>query len=168
VGQELMSGQAAEPRVGNAMSLKHIPLGLIVHNVELHPGKGGQLARSAGSQVQLAARENGRATLVLPSGEMRVVSEDCRATIGQVGNVDHALVRIGKAGRNRHRGRRPKVRGAAMNPYCHPLGGGEGRAGAGRRRGPCSPWGKPSKGGKTRNPKKHSNKLIIRGRKKKR
>jgi large subunit ribosomal protein L2 len=168
VGQQLMSGPTAEPRVGNAMKLKDIPLGLIVHNVEMIPGKGGQLARSAGTQVQLAAREGGTATLILPSGEMRIVSEECRATIGQVGNADHALVRIGKAGRNRHRGRRPKVRGAAMNPYCHPLGGGEGRAGAGRRKGPCSPWGKPSKGGKTRKNKKHSNKLIIRGRKKKR
>ncbi len=168
VGQQLMSGPTAEPRVGNAKRLKDIPLGLMVHNVELVPGRGGQMARSAGTQVQLAARENGTATLVLPSGEMRIVSEECRATIGQVGNADHALVRIGKAGRNRHRGRRPKVRGAAMNPYCHPLGGGEGRAGAGRRRGPCSPWGKPSKGGKTRKKKLHSNKLIIRGRKKKR
>ena len=168
VGQTVMSGPDAEPRVGNSKMLKDIPLGLMVHNVELIPGKGGQLARSAGAQIQLAARENGTATLIMPSGEMRIVSDECRATIGQVGNTDHALVRIGKAGRNRHRGRRPKVRGAAMNPYCHPLGGGEGRAGAGRRKGPCSPWGKPSKGGKTRKNKKHSNKLIIRGRKKKR
>ena len=168
VGQMIMSGPTAEPRVGNAKMLKDIPLGLMVHNVEMIPGKGGQLARSAGAQIQLAARENGTATLIMPSGEMRIVSDECRATIGQVGNTDHALVRIGKAGRNRHRGRRPKVRGAAMNPYCHPLGGGEGRAGAGRRKGPCSPWGKPSKGGKTRKNKKHSNKLIIRGRKKKR
>ncbi len=168
VGQAIMSGETAEPRVGNAKLLRDIPLGLMVHNVELMPGRGGQMARSAGAQIQLAARENGKATLLMPSGEMRFVSELCRATIGQVGNTDHALVRIGKAGRNRHRGRRPKVRGAAMNPYCHPLGGGEGRTGAGRRRGPCSPWGKPSKGGKTRKPKLHSNKLIIRGRKKKR
>ncbi len=167
VGQTVLSGETAEPRVGNAKFLRDIPLGLMVHNVELVPGKGGQLARSAGSQVQLAARENGMATLLLPSGEMRLVPDVCRATIGQVGNVDHALVRIGKAGRNRHRGRRPAVRGAAMNPYCHPLGGGEGRSGAGRRRGPCSPWGKPAKGGKTRKPKKASNKMIIRGRKKK-
>ncbi len=168
VGQQVMSGPTAEPRVGNSKMLKDIPLGLMVHNVEMTPGKGGQMARSAGTQIQLAARDAGMATLVMPSGEMRIVRETCRATIGQVGNADHALVRIGKAGRNRHRGRRPKVRGAAMNPYCHPLGGGEGRAGAGRRRGPCSPWGKPSKGGKTRPKKKASNKLIIRGRKKKR
>jgi len=168
VGQQVMSGTTAEPRVGNAKALRDIPLGLMVHNVEMMPGRGGQMARSAGAQIQLAARDNGKATLLMPSGEMRFVSELCRATIGQVGNTDHALVRIGKAGRNRHRGRRPKVRGAAMNPYCHPLGGGEGRAGAGRRKGPCSPWGTPSKGGKTRKPKKHSNKLIIRGRKKKR
>ena len=167
VGQAIMSGPEAEPRVGNAKMLKDIPLGLTVHNVELVPGKGGQLARSAGTSAQLAARENGMATLNLPSGEMRMVPETCRATIGQVGNSDHALVRIGKAGRNRHRGRRPKVRGAAMNPYCHPLGGGEGRAGAGRRKGPCSPWGKPSKGGKTRKKKNASSRLIIRGRKKK-
>jgi large subunit ribosomal protein L2 len=168
VGQQVMSGSTAEPRVGNSKMLRDIPLGLMVHNVELLPGRGGQMARSAGAQIQLAAREGEKATLIMPSGEMRFVSVECRATIGQVGNTDHALVRIGKAGRNRHRGRRPKVRGAAMNPYCHPLGGGEGRTGAGRRRGPCSPWGKPSKGGKTRSPKKHSNKLIIRGRKKKR
>jgi large subunit ribosomal protein L2 len=165
VGQMVMSGPTAEPRVGNAMALKDIPLGLHVHNVELTSGKGGQLGRSAGTQIQLAARDSGMAHLILPSGEMRMVRETCRATIGQVGNVDHGLVKIGKAGRNRHKGRRPKVRGAAMNPYCHPLGGGEGRAGAGRA--PCSPWGKPAKGGKTRKPKKHSNKLIIRRRKKK-
>jgi len=167
VGQLIMSGAEAEPRVGNAKMLKDIPLGLAVHSVEMVPGKGGQMARSAGASIQLAARDSGMAILNMPSGEMRMVPETCRATIGQVGNVDHALVRIGKAGRNRHRGRRPKVRGAAMNPYCHPLGGGEGKTGAGRRKGPCSPWGKPSKGGKTRAPKNPSNKLIIRRRKKK-
>jgi len=166
VGQMVLSGPTAEPRVGNTKALKDIPTGLHVHNVELVPGKGGQMGRSAGAQIQFAAHDAGRAVLVLPSGEMRMVSEDCRATIGQVGNVDHGLVRIGKAGRNRHRGRRPKVRGSAMNPYCHPLGGGEGRTGAGRP--PCSPWGKPSKGGRTRKPKKHSNSLIIRKRKKRR
>jgi large subunit ribosomal protein L2 len=166
VGQTVMSGDAAEPRPGNAKKLKDIPQGLYVHNVELTPGRGGQLGRSAGSQIQYVARANGKATLVLPSGEMRMVSDECMATVGQVGNLEHALVSIGKAGRNRHKGRRPKVRGSAMNPYCHPMGGGEGRAGAGRRRGPCSPKGVISKGGKTRPPKKASNKLIIRGRKK--
>lgn len=168
VGQVLLSGADAEPRVGNTKQLKDIPTGLYVHNVEMTPGKGGQLGRSAGCQIQFVAREKGTATLVLPSGEMRTVSEECRATIGQVGNIEHGLVRIGKAGRNRHRGRRPKVRGSAMNPYCHPMGGGEGRAGAGRRRGPCSPQGNIAKGGKTRKPKKQSNKLIIRRRKKRR
>ncbi len=164
VGRTVTSGAGSEPRVGNAMQLKDIPLGLLVHNVELTPGKGGQMARSAGAQVQLAARGGGMAHLILPSGEMRMVSEECRATIGQVGNTTHGLVRIGKAGRKRHMGIRPTVRGSAMNPYCHPLGGGEGRTGAGRA--PCSPWGKPSKGGRTRPKKKHSNKLIMRRRKK--
>ncbi len=165
VGQKVMSGPTAEPRVGNAMEMRNIPLGLYVHNVELTPGRGGQLGRSAGVQVQLANRDQGMAHLVLPSGEMRMVREDCRATIGQVGNVDSALVRVGKAGRNRHRGKRPHVRGTAMNPYSHPHGGGEGRSGAGRP--PCSPWGKLAKGGKTRKPKRASNSLIIRRRKKK-
>src|SRR4029077_16128069 len=128
------------------------------HSVELTPGRGGQLARSAGAQVQLAARDQGMAHLVMPSGEMRMVREDCRATIGQVGNVDFLLITWGKAGRNRHRGKRPHVRGSAMNPYSHPLGGGEGRSGAGRP--PCSPWGKLAKGGKTRKRKKWSNRLI--------
>ena len=165
VGQTVMSGPTAEPRVGNCKRLKDIPQGLYVHNVELTPGRGGQFGRSAGTQIQFVAREAGKAVLVMPSGEMRMVSEECKATIGQVGNHDHALVKIGKAGRNRHKGRRPKVRGSAMNPYCHPMGGGEGRTGAGRRRGPCSPLGKIAKGGKTRKPKKHSNKLILRKRK---
>jgi large subunit ribosomal protein L2 len=162
VGQTLMSGPDAEPRPGNCLPLKSIPLGLFVHSVELTPGRGGQIARAAGAQVQLAAREQGMAQLVMPSGEMRLVREDCRATIGQVGNVDALLVRWGKAGRNRHRGKRPHVRGSAMNPYSHPLGGGEGRSGAGRP--PCSPWGKLAKGGKTRKPKKASNRLILRRR----
>lgn len=166
VGKVIMSGPDAEPRVGNCKSLKDIPVGLFVHNVELIPGKGGQLGRSAGTQVQYVARDSGMAQLLLPSGEMRLVPESCRATIGQVGNPEHALVRWGKAGRRRHMGRRPHVRGSAMNPYCHPLGGGEGRTGAGRA--PCSPWGKPAKGGKTRKPKKQSNKWIVRRRKKRR
>jgi large subunit ribosomal protein L2 len=165
VGQVLLSGPTAEPRVGNAKALRDVPPGLYVHNVELTPGKGGQLGRSAGTQVQYTGRDQGMAHLVLPSGEMRLVSETCRATIGQVGNVDAALVRLGKAGRSRHRGRRPHVRGSAMNPYAHPLGGGEGRSGAGRP--PCSPTGKLAKGGKTRKPKKASNALILRRRKKK-
>lgn len=162
VGQTVMSGPNAEPRPGNCMQLKQIPLGLFVHSVELIPGRGGQIGRSAGAQVQLAARDQGMAQLVLPSGEMRMVHEECRATIGQVGNVDALLVCWGKAGRNRHRGKRPHVRGSAMNPYSHPLGGGEGRSGAGRP--PCSPWGKLAKGGKTRKPKKSSNRLILRRR----
>lgn len=166
VGQTILSGEAAEPRVGNCKCLKDIPLGLFVHNVELTPGRGAQLGRSAGTQIQFVAREGGLAQLVLPSGEMRLVPVTCRATIGQVGNSEHALVRMGKAGRRRHKGRRPHVRGSAMNPYCHPLGGGEGRTGAGRA--PCSPWGKPAKGGTTRSPKKQSNKWIVRRRKKRR
>jgi large subunit ribosomal protein L2 len=126
------------------------------------PGRGGQIGRAAGAQVQLAAREQGMAQLLMPSGEMRLVPEGCRATIGQVGNVDAMLVSLGKAGRSRHRGIRPHVRGSAMNPYSHPLGGGEGRSGAGRP--PCSPWGKLAKGGKTRKRKKSSNRLILRRR----
>ena len=162
VGQTVMSGENAEPRAGNCLPLRNIPLGLFVHSVELVPGRGGQLGRSAGAQVQLAARDQGMAQVVLPSGEMRMIPEDCRATIGQVGNVDALLVSWGKAGRSRHRGIRPHVRGSAMNPYSHPLGGGEGRSGAGRP--PCSPWGKLAKGGKTRKPKKSSNRLILRRR----
>jgi large subunit ribosomal protein L2 len=162
VGQTVMSGETAEPRPGNCLELKAIPLGLFVHCVELTPGRGGQMGRAAGAQVQLAAREKGMAQLVMPSGEMRMVPENCRATIGQVGNVDALLVSLGKAGRSRHRGIRPHVRGSAMNPYCHPHGGGEGRSGAGRP--PCSPWGKLAKGGKTRKRKKSSNRLILRRR----
>jgi large subunit ribosomal protein L2 len=162
VGQTVMSGDTAEPRPGNCLPLSAIPLGLFVHSVELIPGQGGKFGRAAGAQVQLAAREQGMAQLVMPSGEMRLVHEGCRATIGQVGNVDAMLVRWGKAGRNRHRGKRPHVRGSAMNPYSHPLGGGEGRSGAGRP--PCSPWGKLAKGGKTRKRKKSSNRLILRRR----
>ena len=162
VGQTVLSGEGAEPRPGNCLQLKAIPLGLFVHCVELTPGRGGQMGRAAGAQVQLAARGDGMAQLVMPSGEMRMVPENCRATIGQVGNVDALLVSLGKAGRSRHRGIRPHVRGSAMNPYSHPLGGGEGRSGAGRP--PCSPWGKLAKGGKTRKRKKSSNRLILRRR----
>ncbi len=164
-GDTVESGPQAEPNLGNAMALRHMPLGTIIHCVELEPKRGARLARSAGSSVRLASRDKETANLILPSGEMRQVNAECRATIGQVGNVDHGLIKIGKAGRNRWKGRRPKVRGSAMYPAAHPLGGGEGRTSAGRP--PCSPWGKPSKGGKTRNPRKPSNSAIIRRRKKK-
>lgn len=162
VGQTVMSGPDAEPRAGNCKALKDIPIGLFVHNVELSPGRGGQMGRAAGVQIQYSGRDQGYAQLVLPSGEMRLVAEDCRAVIGQVGNADWNLIRWGKAGRSRHRGRRPEVRGSAMNPYSHPHGGGEGRTGAGRP--PVSPWGKLAKGGKTRKGKKSSNSLILRRR----
>jgi large subunit ribosomal protein L2 len=165
VGQEVISGERVDPRPGNAMPLESIPTGLAVHNVEMYPGRGGQLARSAGGFAQLMAKEGGYALLNLPSGELRRVPIRCRATVGTIGHEDHSLVRIGKAGRNRWKGRRPKVRGSAMAPVAHPLGGGEGRAGAGRP--PCSPTGKLSKGGKTRSPRKQSDAMIVRGRKKK-
>lgn len=164
-GDTVISGDQVEPKVGNAMTLRQMPLGSTVHCVELVPGKGAQMARSAGASIRLGARDGNRANLILPSGETRQVHVECRATIGQVGNVDHGLVKIGKAGRNRWKGKRPKVRGSAMYPAAHPLGGGEGRTSAGRP--PCSPWGKPSKGGKTRNPRKTSSRMIIRRRKKK-
>ena len=166
VGQRVMSGTTAEPKPGNAMPLSAIPTGLPVHNIEMYPGRGGQLVRAAGGVAQLMAKEGNHALLTLPSGELRRVHINCRATIGQLGNEEHALVRIGKAGRNRWLGKRPKVRGSAMNPVSHPLGGGEGRAGAGRP--PCSPTGKLSKGGKTRSPRKNSSRMIVRRRKKKR
>ncbi len=146
------------------MPLGNIPLGLFVHNVELHPGSGGQLGRSAGTQIQLLAREGDYATLVLPSGERRKVHADCRATIGQVGNIDHQNQSLGKAGRKRWLGLRPHVRGVAMNPVSHPMGGGEGRSKGGNI--PRSPTGVPSKGGKTRHPRKPSGRFIIHGRKK--
>ncbi len=164
VGATLESGEKVEPVVGNSMPLGNIPLGLFVHNVELHPGSGGQLGRSAGSQVQLLAREGEYATLVLPSGERRKVHARCRATIGQVGNIDHQNQSLGKAGRKRWLGLRSKVRGVAMNPVAHPMGGGEGRSKGGNI--PRSPTGVPSKGGKTRHPRKTSSRFIIHGRKK--
>ena len=163
VGMKIMSGIGAEAKVGNCLPLTSIPVGAQVHNVELYPGKGAQLARSAGNTAQLMAKEGKYATLRLPSGEMRMVSIDCRATIGVVGNGDHNLINIGKAGRKRHMGIRPTVRGSVMNPNDHPHGGGEGKAGIGRP-GPCTPWGKPALGLKTRNAKKHSNKYIVRRR----
>jgi len=162
VGTVIASGEQVEARVGNCMPLASIPLGLTVHNVELTPGRGGQLARSAGTGVRLTAREGDYAHLVMPSGEIRRVHVRCRATIGQLSNPDHNLVRLGSAGRRRRMGRRPHVRGSAMNPVSHPLGGGEGRAGAGRP--PCSPTGKPAKGGKTRSRRKPSSRHIIRRR----
>ncbi len=164
VGDELMSGDKAEIRVGNSLSLKNIPLGTLVHNIELVAGKGGQMARGAGTYAQLVAKESAYAQLKLPSGEVRMVRQECRATIGQVGNVDHENVSIGKAGRSRWLGRRPHVRGVVMNPVDHPMGGGEGKSSGGRH--PCSPWGKPAKGGKTRR-KKKSDDYIVTKRKKK-
>jgi large subunit ribosomal protein L2 len=161
VGESIMAGPDADVRVGSALPLELIPLGTTVHNVELKPKKGGQMARSAGAGVQVMAKEGDYVTLRLPSTEVRRVRRECMATIGEVGNADHELTRVGKAGANRWRGRRPKVRGVAMNPVDHPLGGGEGRASGGRP--PVSPWGKPE-GKKTRNKKKESNKYIVRGR----
>ena len=161
-GETVESGQKVEPKVGNCMPLASVPVGFDVHNVELMAGQGGKMVRSAGAVARLVAREGVWATLTLPSGEMRQVRVECRATIGQIGNVDHQNVRLGKAGRRRHLGRRPHVRGVAMNPVAHPLGGGEGRSGGGRH--PCSPWGKLAKGGRTRNPRKISNKRILRRR----
>jgi len=162
VGDQVVSGSGVEPTLGNCLPLAEVPLGTVVHAVELVPGKGAQMARSAGASVQVVAKEGGTVTLRLPSSEMRMVPRDCRATIGQVGNVDHELVRSGKAGRTRWRGRRPKVRGVAMNPIDHPLGGGEGRTSGGRP--PVSPWGKPE-GRKTRKRHKESDRFIVRGRK---
>ena len=163
VGAVLMNGPEAEIKLGNCLPLAQIPVGTMVHNVELHPGKGGQLVRSAGNAAQLMAKEGKYATLRLPSGEMRLVPIQARATVGQVGNIDHELINIGKAGRKRHMGIRPTVRGSVMNPNDHPHGGGEGKAGIGRP-GPCTPWGKPALGLKTRKKNKQSNKLIVRRR----
>ena len=163
VGDTVMNGAEAEVRVGNCLPLENIPVGTEVHNIELYPGKGAQLVRAAGNTAQLMAKEGKYATLRLPSGEMRMVPIVCRATIGQVGNIEHGLVNIGKAGRKRHMGIRPTVRGSVMNPNDHPHGGGEGRAPIGRS-GPCTPWGKPALGLKTRKKNKHSNKMIVRTR----
>ena len=163
VGAVLMNGPEAEIKLGNCLPLAQIPVGTMVHNVELHPGKGGQLVRSAGNAAQLMAKEGKYATLRLPSGEMRLVPIQARATVGQVGNIDHELINIGKAGRKRHMGIRPTVRGSVMNPNDHPHGGGEGKTGIGRP-GPCTPWGKPALGYKTRKKNKHSNKMIVRRR----
>lgn len=164
VGRTVLSGPGAEYDPGNCLPISKIPVGTIVHAVELIAGKGAQLARSAGAYVQLMAKEGNYAQLRLPSGEMRKVRVECKATIGQVGNLDHENIQIGKAGRTRWLGRRPRVRGVAMNPIDHPMGGGEGRSSGGRH--PCSPWGWPSKGYRTRK-KKPSDKLIVRRRHKK-
>lgn len=165
-GRTVRSGADAEPNVGNAMPLKKVPVGMDVHNVELNAGQGGKLVRSAGTSARLLAREGDWATLVIPSGEMRQVRVECRATIGRVGNSEHQNIALGKAGRKRHMGRRPHVRGVAMNPVAHPLGGGEGRSGGGRH--PCSPTGVLAKGGRTRNPRKGSNRRILRRRRSRR
>ena len=163
VGMKIMNGVNAEIRPGNCLPLENIPVGTMVHNIELHQGKGGQLVRSAGAGAQLMAKENGYATLRLPSGEMRMIPLNCRASIGIIGNGEHNLINIGKAGRTRHMGVRPTVRGSVMNPNDHPHGGGEGKAPVGRP-GPCTPWGKPAMGLKTRKHKKASNKMIVRRR----
>jgi large subunit ribosomal protein L2 len=162
VGDEVRSGPGSDIRLGNALPLAEIPLGTTIHNIELRPGKGGQMARSAGAAVQLVAKEGDFVTLRMPSTEMRMVRRDCMATIGQIGNVDHSKQSVGKAGATRWKGRRPKVRGVAMNPIDHPHGGGEGKTSGGRH--PVSPWGK-AEGVKTRERKKATNKYIVRGRK---
>mgnify|MGYP002869996359 FL=1 len=163
VGDKLMNGANADIKVGNCLPLENIPVGTEVHNIELYPGKGAQLVRAAGNSAQLMAKEGKYATLRLPSGEMRYVPIKARATIGTVGNGEHSLVNIGKAGRKRHMGIRPTVRGSVMNPNDHPHGGGEGRTSIGRP-GPCTPWGKPALGLKTRKKNKQSNKMIVRTR----
>ncbi|SEN60792.1 50S ribosomal protein L2 [Lihuaxuella thermophila] len=165
VGTEIISGPDADIRVGNALPLRNIPVGTVIHNIELKPGRGGQLVRAAGASAQLLGKEGNYAIIRLTSGETRMIHLDCRATIGQVGNLDHELVTIGKAGRSRWLGKRPTVRGSVMNPVDHPHGGGEGRAPIGRKS-PVTPWGKPTLGYKTRKKNKASDKYIIRRRKK--
>ncbi|MCP4715583.1 MAG: 50S ribosomal protein L2 [Deltaproteobacteria bacterium] len=161
VGDQIVAGENADIQIGNALPIRKIPIGTHVHNVEMKVGKGGQLIRSAGSSAQLAAKENDYAHIKMPSGELRLVHVECYATIGQVGNSDHKNISIGKAGRTRWLGRRPKVRGVAMNPVDHPMGGGEGRSSGGRH--PCTPWGKPTKGYRTRK-NKSTDKFIVRRR----
>jgi large subunit ribosomal protein L2 len=165
-GDQVESGAVCEPKTGNAMPMSAIPAGMEIHNIEMRAGQGGKLVRGAGSAARIVAKEGNWVTVVLPSGEMRTIRKECRATIGRLSNPDHQNVRIGKAGRKRHMGLRPHVRGKAMNPVAHPMGGGEGRANGGRH--PCSPTGVLAKGGKTRNPRNPSNKRIIRRRKSKR
>ena len=166
VGERIESGEVCEPKIGNAMPMSAIPAGLEIHNIEMTAGQGGKLVRGAGNAARIVAKEGNWVTIILPSGEMRMIRKECRATIGKVSNPEHQNVRIGKAGRKRHMGRRPHVRGKAMNPVAHPMGGGEGRANGGRH--PCSPTGVLAKGGKTRNPRNPSNNRIIRRRKSKR
>ena len=165
VGMQVVSGDTADILVGNCLQLQNIPVGTVIHNIELHPGHGGQLARAAGTSAQILGREDKYVLIRLSSGEVRKVLGVCRATIGVVGNIDHELVNVGKAGRTRHMGIRPTVRGSVMNPNDHPHGGGEGRTPIGRK-GPVTPWGKPALGYKTRDKKKASNSLIVRRRKK--
>lgn len=160
VGDIVMNGENAEIKVGNTLPLENIPLGSTIHNVEFQPGKGGQIARGAGTSIQLMAKEGKYVTLKMPSGEMRKVLKTCRATLGTVGNIDHELISIGKAGRARHMGKRPSVRGSVMNPIDHPHGGGEGKSPVGRKS-PLTPWGKPTLGKKTRDKKKPSSKFIV-------
>jgi len=164
VGEMLMSGEKVEPKVGNCMPLANIPGGMPVHNIELRAGRGGKLVRSAGLGASIAAKEGDYAYILMPSGEMRKVHLGCRATIGQVSNTEHSAQSLGKAGRKRWLGRRPRVRGVAQNPVAHPMGGGEGRSSGGRH--PCSPWGKPAKGGKTRKRRNQTNSMIVRRRQK--
>lgn len=163
VGEVIESGHIVEPKIGNTMPLGSIPVGVEVHNIEMTAGQGGKLVRGAGAVAKIMAKEGDWVSFVLPSGEMRMVRKECRATVGAISNPDHQNVKIGKAGRKRHMGKRPHVRGKAMNPVAHPMGGGEGRSNGGRH--PCSPTGKPAKGGKTRSKRKISNKHIIRRRK---
>ena len=162
-GDKVISGERADIKPGNCMRIENIPVGTMIHNIEMNPGQGGKLVRAAGQQAQLMAKEGKYATLRLPSGEMRMVPINCRASIGVVGNGEHSLINIGKAGRKRNMGIRPTVRGSVMNPNDHPHGGGEGKAPVGRP-GPCTPWGKPALGLKTRKKNKQSNKLIVRRR----
>ena len=163
-GDVVLAGEGADIKPGNALKLKDLPIGTVIHNVELLPGKGGQLARSAGTAARLVAKEGTYCHVELPSGELRLIHKECMATIGAVGNAEHSLVSLGKAGRNRHLGRKPHVRGSVMNPVDHPHGGGEGRSPIGRKS-PVTPWGKPALGKKTRG-SKPSDKFIVRGRKK--
>ena len=162
-GDVLYSGADADIKPGNTLPIENIPVGTIIHNIEIYPGKGGQLVRTAGAQAQLMAKENGMAQVRLPSGEVRLIRLDCKATIGQIGNIEHDTVKIGKAGKTRHMGIRPTVRGSVMNPCDHPHGGGEGKSPVGRP-GPVTPWGKPALGYKTRNKKARTNKYIVRHR----
>lgn len=163
VGDVVINGNKADIKPGNVLAISDIPVGTFIHNIELYPGKGGQLVRSAGTAAQLMAKENGQAQVRLPSGEVRIVRLDCKATIGQVGNIEHENIKVGKAGKKRHMGIRPTVRGSVMNPCDHPHGGGEGRSPIGRPS-PVTPWGKPTMGYKTRNKKARSNKLIVKRR----